>query len=280
MCCSGYLSATHHLPPAIVLPPEESRNRSKSTPPAHYALARRYPDQDRSRRLRWGVFALPLDNRSFAGLVAGVHVFFAWAALTNTREAEEAFGETLARLSVTGVLRGMVGSPLAITLAVAIVAGLVAFTKMPRTHWVLGLGHGLAHLLAVAAVATAAAWVFGGLPSPLDVPGYLLAVGGAGGLLGSLVFAAYLVVADHWACNTNELFAAQRIEGYKNFMRLHLDEHGTLTVYPVGLERVAHAWQPRAGGPEEPWLEPAGPRLEPVLIEEPITLLRGEHGCW
>jgi hypothetical protein len=99
-------------------------------------------------------------------------------------------------------------------------------------------------------------------------------VGVVGGLVGSLVMAAYLYVADRFFdCNANELFAAQRIEGLKNFLRLHIDSEGTLTVYPVKVERVPTKWRLRTGGnAEDSWFVADGDAPRPVLIEGPITI--------
>ncbi|MDP8931156.1 MAG: hypothetical protein M3O70_21930, partial [Actinomycetota bacterium] len=108
----------------------------------------------------------------------------------------------------------------------------------------------------------------------------LLAVGAAGALgalLGPLVVANYLWVADNvgpHGVNSNELFAAQAREDHKSFLRLHLDRSGELTLYPVAVPRPAR-WR-FAGpelGPTERWFEPDA---EPVaeLVEDPIVVCR------
>ncbi|MCA1657049.1 MAG: metallophosphoesterase, partial [Actinobacteria bacterium] len=99
-----------------------------------------------------------------------------------------------------------------------------------------------------------------------------------GGLLASLLMAVYLLLADGRRCNTNELFAAQRIEGWKNFLRLHVDESGGLTVYPVGVERVGRGWKLRqAAAGEGPWFEADRPP-QAALIEESFVLLPAAPG--
>ena len=57
-------------------------------------------------------------------------------------------------------------------------------------------------------------------------------------------WSAYLLIAASFEVNINELFAGQGIEGYKSFLRLHIAPDGALTLYPIGVDRVA-----RAGGP-------------------------------
>ena len=63
--------------------------------------------------------------------------------------------------------------------------------------------------------------------------------GAVGALLGPLVVAVYLWIADHAQINSNELYAGCANEAYKNFLRLHIDRTG-LTVYPIG--RAAPDW--------------------------------------
>src|SRR5690606_41946410 len=90
------------------------------------------------------------------------------------------------------------------------------------------------------------------------------------GLAGSLLVAAYLLVASRFGINLNELFAAQGIEDYKSFLRLHIARDGSLTIYPVGTDRVCRHWRadPDAGRKEAPWVVPDRPdRLGPKLGE-------------
>ena len=64
--------------------------------------------------------------------------------------------------------------------------------------------------------------------------------GAVGALLGPLVVAVYLWIADHFRVNSNELYAGCANEAYKNFLRLHVDRTG-LTVYPIGV-RLPTGW--------------------------------------
>ena len=106
----------------------------------------------------------------------------------------------------------------------------------------------------------------------------MVLVGAGGGLLGSWLLARYLVVADRFKCNTNDLFAAQRCRLHKNFIRLHVDPDGALTVYPIKVERPPRRWKlraprPTAGEDEPPWFEPVPPdSLRAELIEHPVRI--------
>jgi hypothetical protein len=66
----------------------------------------------------------------------------------------------------------------------------------------------------------------------------------------------------------NDAFSAIGVEDYKNFLRLRIDPSGALTVYALGLRRVARAWRVQAeGAPGDPHLVPTDLQLEPHLIE-------------
>jgi len=113
--------------------------------------------------------------------------------------------------------------------------------------------------------------------------------GAVGALLGPLVVAVYLWIADHFRVNSNELYAGCANEAYKNFLRLHVDRAG-LTVYPIGI-RLPTGWTFDSDAPREapgdrtergdwagrPWFRPKG-AIEPELIEKPVHI-RPRHRC-
>jgi len=57
-----------------------------------------------------------------------------------------------------------------------------------------------------------------------------------------------------------------KIEDYKNFVRLHIDSQGRLTIYPIKIEKVGRDWED-AKDTRRPKQE-----LNAELIEKPITL--------
>lgn len=274
----AYLSATHQLPEELELPPAASKARSKTTPAARYRSVARYPDPETSRRLRRRVGVLPFINPGFWRLVTGVHAWFALAVLWWARSTPSGMAAALRELTFGAALARVVTTPAASIVTGLILFGMLFFTKDKRWRWRLGLGlpHGLAHVAVAAAAVTLVANALAGLPDAVYLPTYMVLVGLVGGLASAYVLAGYLLVADAAGHNTNEVFAAARIEDYKCFLRLHVTKEA-LTIYPIGLEKVAHAWRVRQGtSPEDAWLEPDGDELEPHLIEAPIRLERTE----
>jgi hypothetical protein len=274
----GFLSATHHLPPAIHCPPQGSRSGARTEPVA-FSLKKAYPSVEASKKMRWHVALLPFKNPSLWGLIGGVHLFYAWLIQSVLREPGKDFSAVMRESSPMELAGGAFHSPMALMLGAAIVWGLVGFTK--ATRWprrAMGAAHGLVHLaLAVLTVALAST-----LASDFDhgwfLAAFLVLVGVGGGLLGSWLLAGYLLVADRFRCNTNELFAAQRSRLHKNFLRLHLGPDGALTIYPLKVERPPKRWRlarTSSVGREQddPWFEPEPPgSLQAELIEEPVRI--------
>jgi hypothetical protein len=274
----AFLAATHHLPQTLELPPADARDPGKSTPPTSWRLERAYPSKEESRRLRWRVVALPFDNPGMAVAMGAVHLAFAFMAQSALRSGVDGFSDPLADLSYWDLVWALARSPLAILVTVALVVGLAGFTKAtaPATKWGLGLAHAVVHLVVIVVVIEVAAAACSGLgfEGAAFAALFLVLVGVVGALAGSWVLAAYLLVADGaFGLNDNELFAAQRNPDRKSFLRLHLDEDGGLTVYPVGVHRTPRRWRLRPeGSDDEPWFEPEDGPVAAHLIEEPIRV--------
>jgi hypothetical protein len=268
--CGGggaYLFPTHRLPEQITVPPADTIARKRS-PSRDYRLTDRYPDEDRSRRYAWGVFGrLWLRNPGFVTLLGIVH--------------------TLLMLFVAGFLHGRISGteqrlfsiPLLVMVAITMLSAYF-FAQPPHAgrkrhvrHGILGVVHGLAHL----ALGWLGAWLWVQLPFvewPFPLSGVAAAVlyGPVSGFAASQLVGLYLLVAGAFGVNLNELFAGQMIEDAKCFLRLHIARDGTLTVYPVAVDRVSRRWRANPdGAPDSPWLEPQQP-LEVRPAGEPIVI--------
>ncbi|MGH4016612.1 MAG: metallophosphoesterase family protein [Pseudonocardiaceae bacterium] len=258
----AYLSATHHLRQELRLPPKESRDTGKG-PEVAYHRRTEYPDAPTSRLLRWGVFGAIHGNRLFWLVPA---LIYAVLALLGSR-------------AVTGLVPA---GPLDVqvpelmfagALVVALGFGLVGFTKSRSARAVgLGAAHAALHLAVVLTVLLGVAAA--GVPPGWSTAALPAAEFAAGALLGPLVVAAYLMIADGVGprgTNTNELFAAQAREDHKCFLRLHIRHDGALTVYPIKIDRPTRWRFAGAPGPTERWFEP-DTEPEPALIETPIVV--------
>ena len=96
----------------------------------------------------------------------------------------------------------------------------------------------------------------------------VLVVSGIGGyLVGSFIMGVYLYVSLHvFGRHSNEAFSALKIEDYKNFLRMHSDKSGGLTIYPIKIETVPRDWADKGE-----YFKPSG-GTAPELIEAPIVV--------
>jgi hypothetical protein len=193
--------------------------------------------------------------------------------------------------------QSLLHSQLSMFLILATICGFVFFTETHSTRFRILMGglHGVLHVLAafssallvvflVAHYTNAATWTlkipwFGVFEFSLDLR---LIVAGAliyliSFLVGSFIMGLYLVVSlNFFGRHGNEAFSSLAVEDWKNFVRLHINEQGDLTIYPIGIRRVPRKWRKRtsANGPElEP--DPQDRRAtDAELIEPPIVMKR------
>src|SRR6185312_2469632 len=293
---------TSHLPDRIELtkvdPTDSCRGTSATT--GTYTRGAVYPDQSTSRRLRAGVLLLGFKNPWFVLALGLIYVLCGWLLqsasqgsllVQSTVGADKPMNALMAWLSqqplshagdVFGVLvEIMVQVPALMVIAALLVFGLYKFCSPDpgRPGWLrwIGVVHGLAHLALILALTWGFAHLNGllGLQAPgherLWIQGalYIVEMIVIGGPLGAFLFSLALVPG----VNLNEAYSSQRIEHYKNFLRIHLRPDGALSVYAVGIRRVARwRFDPRADR-RKPYFRPRDgkpPRVH--LIEDPFTV--------
>ena len=250
-----------------------------------FSLRGEYPDYKDSKKMGWRDLGFLFHNWTF-GILTGV-IYFALALLVHgkivgqqLRWTDDSFWYKATKITIDR----MIEEPLVILVVVLLLLGLIFFTdsnSMRYKRWA-GLLHGMAHIFA--------AFVFGWLaylfslwisakfnvPIPPDPSTRynvvwffsVLLVSGVGGyVVGSLIMGLYLYISLHlFGRHSNEAFSALKIEDYKNFLRLHIDKSGALTIYPIKIETVPKDWQDRGE-----YFEPSG-GTEPQLIEDPIVV--------
>ena len=282
--CGGggaFLHPTHHLrdhsfawrypPPGTAYDPSLSYRRDFSLARKRSGAEALFPDRVRSRLLTFWNLLFAFINWRFTATLAGVYTLFQWLLDFNSWLALHVpLGNALSAGTFADALRTY--WKLAIISPAAFIMLLVGFAGYyyaadAQTWWRRLLMGGL-HAVAQAAVVSAAVcWVMRLLPNS----GSLVQIITAGvvaaffsattygiylliSLLGSSVFGGRL----HW----NEAFSSFAHRGYKCFLRMKIATNGELTIYPVGLTRV----------PFDRRKTPRNPKLEPHLIEDPLTI--------
>ncbi len=218
--------------------------------PGGFVQKAAFPDEATSRSLTWRNLLFPVWNPRFGVLTAALYTLTAWTVMAPIGR----FGLSAWREAVTVATESALQRPAAVFWAAAILGGFWLFTDTRSQAYRVfgGLLHGLAHLKA--------AFLAGWLATYLTVsvcrltfgsPGQLLGAGAlifsGGWLAGSLLMGVYLAVSlNVFGRHANEAFSSLKIPDWKNFLKLHIDSQGTLTIYPIGIRRAARRW--RAGG--------------------------------
>jgi hypothetical protein len=167
--------------------------------------------------------------------------------------------------------------------------GLIFFTDSNSKRYKRWAGflHGLAHLAAAFVLGwigyLVSLWASGKLDvptPPVSSTSYnvvwffsVLVVSGIGGyLIGSIIMGVYLYISLHFfGRHSNEAFSALKIEDYKNFLRLHIDPNGALTIYPIKIESVPKDSEPKMPD-ERGYVTPVGGTKPQLIEEQPIVV--------
>jgi len=91
------------------------------------------------------------------------------------------------------------------------------------------------------------------------------------GLAGSFIMGFYL-----WFCSLylnihiDESFSAFGYPHFKNFLRIHVKNDGTVTIYPIGIERVVTRWKQEGSGESITFVSEEAAKY--YLIEPPVEI--------
>lgn len=256
-----------------------------------YVEKKSFPDEATSRRLALKNLLLIRYSPLFGLITGALYLLLALAAYAEVGHLG------LSRLSevVSAVAHSMVLRPLTLVMGVATIGSMVAFADVALGRWrvLAGLLHGMAHILAAFFCAWGAAYfttsVLGVCPELAPnglscMDGWLHLAGKfllntvltfiGGFLVGPFVVGFYLWISVNvFLAHSNEAFGSLALPDWKNFLRLRIDPDGSLTIFPVGVERVPRKWKKTHAGPYAPAYDPDDPRAtEPQLIEEPLRI--------
>jgi hypothetical protein len=246
-----------------------------------------FPGRPESRRLRGRLanplspFWLPARNPGFGSAIGTVHVVAAltlWTVFSAFRGLS--FVESLLSLRAGNtvlLVLTVVAVPLVLLLLLSTVGTALGLARDPRET---GAGFTVARgaLWQLSALAAGIAVVLL-IPWPGDWPPFLTLglvltiVYLAGFTAGSEAFAFFILGTPGgevaaWA------MSGQAIEDHKGFLRIRIAADGTLTVYPVAVDRICREWDlaPTGDGGLRPVPADGLPPLR--LFEPPVTIGR------
>jgi hypothetical protein len=266
----AFLHATHDEDVARIV---EAAPRPGATPRV-FELKTAYPDLRRSWRLSFGNLLFLHKNPKFGIVPAVLYTLTAWMVVSRVGDTPPS--SPLEALQLTGL--AFVWQPALALWMLAVTATFLVFTDTHSKTYrlVAGLAHAGAHWVAIFYITWSAVivsgWLVPGRPfTRLLLSGALVFAGGW--IVGSIVMGLYLLVSlNVFGRHGEQAFAALKIQDFKNFLRLHIARDGSLTIYPVKVERVPRRWRARsAEDPTPSRIVPEGP-LRPELIEPPIVV--------
>jgi hypothetical protein len=285
----AFTHPTHSLPRAVTIRVAPDSLGDREAEAVRFTLAACYPSASESRRLLRRVVLLLLRNPWFMTVPAVLSGLLLWTTQFGVQAAGRRAAVAVPESPTPASIAVSLGTPTAVVLLLLLLlAVLIGFAKPPRllatrprarraAKAALGAGHWVAQVGAIVATVWLALRLLPAAPdSPWGVVASVVVGAALGGVLGSLVVGLYL-----WVCcrvpllrtHDNEAFAALRHPGHKNFVRLHLAQDGGLTIYPIGVDRVAR-WRLDTTTTDRaaPWFAPDGEEPRPRLIEGPVTV--------
>jgi hypothetical protein len=284
----AYLSGTHTLYPELHVRSLDHDEAETVT----YGLEEVYPRPADSRRLSNGILGLARLNPSFAGLLGGFYVLLGMAMLGALNGGAHGLYATATGNGFSGFLASAAGGMSLLVVAllfggifggVDIVPGpleqkrsVVRATKLAKV--VVAVLHTLAHLAVATVVLRLVVELVGDHPLAIWALG-LVALFAAGAALGATVF-GFFMLAVHKARgskaweNANQVFTAQSIPDYKNLVRMCFAADGTLTLYPLGVDRAGRAWDHTPEQAPRPKFSPRGAAPAAHAIDRPLVFDR------
>ncbi len=260
----AFLHPTHQLP--------EQNSPYGAEGKQNYRRVAVYPSPKVSRRLRKRVFLLPAYNLPLAAALGTIHVMLAFLLRLHLEDQ-------YLHLGVGDQWRAVWESPAAFLLVFLLIVSIGAMVLLAHdatglARVVLGVVHSLLQvggLVFVFLVASEVAAAVGpGLASLFTFVAVVWLVGGVGGVLG---IAGYFFATNCLGYHGNEVYAPLHHEDLKNFLRLHFDADGGLTIYPIGIDKVCRHWRLDPDAPlHSPWFVPAHEPPQAHLIEAPIRI--------
>lgn len=230
-----------------------------------------FPNRDKSRSLAAWNLAFAGINYRFTGMLFVAYAIFTWlldfnARLDNVGSLHQALDQpgTLTQ-ALIAYWRLAIISPSA---AILILAGWGAYIYAAAArNWPLRFITGTIHgALQALVVSTITCWVLRELPQiggSFSTLIEIIVAALASAFASATLYGLYLAVmlrffGLHW----NEGFSSFAHRGFKGFLRMRIAQDGTLTLFPIGLERV----------PRDRSNPPKDPPLKPHLIEGPLVI--------
>ena len=237
-----------------------------------YRYRKSYPPPAVSHGLAYGNLLFLFKNPAFGILPATLYVLTAWSMKPEIGHFD--WSEMKGALDTTWA--AFYASPFTAFWVLAILLGMAIFTE---THskayrWIAGPLHGIVHLAALFFIGWGAARFAHEIASPSGQLATIGAIIFAGGwIVGSTLMGFYLLISlNLFGRHTGDAFSSLRIQDWKSFLRFKIDREGVLTIFPIGIRRVARRWKRATADSCSIYAPNDRLASEPELIEAPIRV--------
>jgi hypothetical protein len=246
-----------------------------------YKLKKAFPSSGDSWKINLKNLGFLFMNPKFGVVTALLYTLTCWSVMADLSKYKSindtwlAMGEAVSR-SIT--------NPTAVFWILLVWGGFLMFTDVHSKPYriIAGTLHGLAHVLAVffigwfatyVSVKLSLAWFDKGFMTPHQLLIAAVIIFGLGWIVGSIVMGVYLLISlNIFKRHANEAFSALACPDWKNFLRLRIDPNGRLTIFPIGIRRVARKWKASGSTTGSAFLPDDSNATPPELIEAPITI--------
>ncbi|MEP6911424.1 MAG: metallophosphoesterase [bacterium] len=235
-----------------------------------------FPPEDESKKLTWQNLGFLFLNPAFGMLTGILYLLSAWSV----RADIGGFGIGQTWPAIKTSIATALNNPAAMFWILFVWGGFLMFTDTHSKNYriIAGSLHGLTHLVCIFLIGWGATY-FGVTclgfvfkqPKQLILAGVIILI--LGGIVGPTVMGLYLLISlNVFHRHHDEAFSSLRIQDWKNFLRLHIDDAGRLTIFPIGIKRVARHWAPRSSGTGAEFVPRDERATAPELIERKITI--------
>ncbi|MCZ6692139.1 MAG: metallophosphoesterase [Planctomycetota bacterium] len=261
----------------------------------HLVESSPFPPVRKSRCLAWWNLGFPAWNFWFGVLTGFSYLLIAWAngiyvgqSFVHERKLESGAIETvrvaIPEIGALGiselgtVLRAMAHStllsPVGSSLCLLVFLAFWFFTdnESRRFRLVAGVLHALTHLMAAFLLYWMAAYVpvtiLGWAPESMEqylLSGTILVLGGWA--VGAFIMGSYLLISvNGFGKHGNEAYSALKIEDWKGFLRMKIEQGGKLTLYFIGLEKIPR-WKESELGSGPGYARDGTIELDPKIVD-------------
>lgn len=277
----AFMHTTHMLPKSLDKLTEDyefMQSKLKSFP----NLEMTFPSRATAQKLMFLNLIFPYFNKFFCMLMGFLALLFVWNITVsnniNGNTFVPPFFSSFYAYSINLLSYNyIVYHPMLLFMSALVLAGFILFTDIERTKWfyLWGFIHGMLHLLAIFFSVYLAQYLYYCCGTDIDdTCKVLISITSCfftSAILNGFFMGIYLFISGYFFnIHITEASSSFSYQHYKNFLRMHIDNNGDLTIYPVGIKKIVTQWTQNETEEDITFTSDNTP--EYFLIEPPIII--------